>query len=433
MDSRSAISRISTRGLNRRGFMKTIVAAGGVIVYNGPGRPDGVFAQDKVNLRQWYHEYGEEGTAEAVQRYAAQYTELNPDVTIEVNWQAGTYGDALNPALLTDEAPDVFEQNVPTLDQVKQNQIAPLDDLYTEEVLADFNPLSVAAGTIDGHIYWVKMLDDTGTIYYHKGILEEAGITPPESLDDLIAAAVALDTGRRKGLFVGNDGGISGLLGPLLWSAGGRYLNDDNTPGFNTSAVAESYTKLKELNDTGALLIGAPSDWWDPSAFIQQLSAMVWGGLWAMPQINREVGEENYGVIPWPASGPEGSPSTFNGGWGECVFGRSPNLQAAKDFVKWLWIDNTEIQWDWNLGYGFHVPPRNSAANSAEALQGGNAAAVVSALQNYGVSTPPLWNGTMGTALSQALSNVVQNGADAATELAAAEATVQAEIDRLLG
>jgi multiple sugar transport system substrate-binding protein len=427
----STFSRISTRGMNRRGLVKTIVAAGGVIVFNGYGRPDQVFAQDKVNLKQWYHEYGEEGTQDAVMRYAAAYTEANPNVTVEVNWQAGTYGDALSAALLTDDAPDVFEQNVPTLDQVKQQQIAPLDDIYTPEALADFNPLDIAAATIDGKIYWVKMIDDTGAIYYRKSVLEAAGIAQPTNIDELIAAAKALDTGRQKGLFVGNDGGISALGGPLLWSAGANFLTDDNKPAFNTPRAAASYGKLKELNDSGALLIGAPTDYWDPSAFIQQLTAMQWTGLWAMPQITREVGDD-FGVWPWPASDAEGAPSTFNGGWGECVYGKGKNIDAAKAFVKWLWIDNTEFQQDWCLSYGFHVPPRNSAAASAEALKTGPAADVVKYLKDYGYGTPPLWDATMGTALTQALTNVVQSGADPATELATAEAAVQAELDRLL-
>ena len=249
----------------------------------------------------------------------------------------------------------------------------------------------------------------------------------------MIEAATTLDTGRRKGLFVGNDGGLSALLGPLLWSAGGDYLNAENTaPAFNTERAAAAYTKLKELNDTDALLIGAPTDYWDPSAFIQQLTAMQWTGLWAMPQILAEVGAENIGVLPWPKSDDEGTPSTFWGGWGECVSGKTDKLDAAKALVKYLWIDNTEIQQDWNLGYGFHVPPRTAAAESAEPLQEPPASEVVTFLHDYGNVTAPLWTGVMGSALLDAVTNIVREGADAGEALTAAEATVQEELDRLL-
>lgn len=429
----SVNARILNLGTDRRSVVKSMLFAGGALTFAGFGYAPHAVAQDNIRLVQWYHQYGEEGTEAAVQRYAEQYTEENPNVEIEVVWQLGDYPQALNAALLTDEGPDVFEQNVPTLDQVRQGQIAPLDDLYTDEVRAGFNEVSLNAATIEGSIYWVKMIDDTGCIYYHTSLLEDAGISPPEHIDDLIAAAQELDTGRQKGLFVGNDGGISALVGPLLWSAGGTFLNEDNTaPAFNTERAAAAYTKLRELNESDALLIGSPTDYWDPSAFIQNLTAMQWTGLWAMPQILAEVGAENIGVLPWPKSDDEGVPSTFWGGWGECVNGQSQNVDAAKALVKWMWIDNTEIQQDWNLGYGFHVPPRTDAAESAEPLQEPPASEVVSNLNEYGIVTPPLWTGTMGTALSDAVTNIVRNGADAAEELAAAEETVQAELDRLL-
>ncbi len=420
-------------GIDRRSVVKSMLFAGGAIAWAGWGHAPATLAQDNIRLVQMYHQYGEAGTEDAVKKYAQQYTEENPNVEIEVVWQLGDYGQALNAALLTDEAPDVFEQNSVTLDQVRQGQVADLDDLYTDEVRAGFNQTSLKAATIDGKIYWVKMIDDTGCIYYHKSILEDAGVEPPDSIDALIEAAKTLNTGRQKGLFVGNDGGIGALLGPLLWSAGGDFLNEDGTaPAFNTERAAAAYTKLKDLNDSDALLIGSPTDYWDPSAFIQKLTAMQWTGLWAMPQIIKEVGVENFDVLPWPKSDDEGNPSTFWGGWGECVGGKSKNLDAAKALVKWLWIDNTEIQQDWNLGYGFHVPPRTDAAASAEPLQDPPASTVVKNLNEYGVVPNPLWTGVMGTALTDAVTSIGRGEAEAADALATAEASVQKELDRLL-
>jgi multiple sugar transport system substrate-binding protein len=125
-------------------------------------------------------------------------------------------------------------------------------------------------------------------------------------------------------------------------------LTAENKPGFNTERVAASWGKLKELNDSGALLMGSTTDYWDPSAFIQGATAMQWTGLWAFPAINEAVGED-LGVLAWPASDAEGTPSTFWGGWGSCVNAKSQNLEAAKSLVKFLWIDNTEIQNDWNV------------------------------------------------------------------------------------
>ena len=92
------------------------------------------------------------------------------------------------------------------------------------------------------------------------------GVQPPQTVDELLAAAKALTTSKVKGLFVGNDGGVGVLGGPLLWSAGLDYLTKDNTFGFDDPAAAEAFGKLRALFTSGSLLLGAPTDWSDPSA-----------------------------------------------------------------------------------------------------------------------------------------------------------------------
>jgi hypothetical protein len=56
------------------------------------------------------------------------------------------------------------------------------------------------------------------------------------------------------------------------------------------------------------------------------------------------------------------------------VSAKSANVDAAKAYIKWLWIDNTKDQEDFNLSYGFHIPPRKSLAAQATKLQSGPAA-----------------------------------------------------------
>ena len=159
---------------------------------------------------------------------------------------------------------------------------------------------------------------------------------------------------------------------------------------------------------------------------------MAWGGLWAMPQTARELGED-FGVVPWPALDAEGTPATFIGGWCECVNANSPNIDAAKAYVKWLWIDNTAVQTDFNLSYGFHVPPRLSVAAGATQLQSGPAAEAVTYLTDHGRANPAIWTGPVNTPLNDAVINIVQNNADPAQELANAAARAQEEIQRLVG
>lgn len=425
---RRAAAGVMARPLNRRQFAKSVVVSAGVVL-TGQAAIRAAAAQDKITLNQWYHQYGEEGVQQAVLRYAEEYTTVNPNVQIKVTWNPGDYGGKLRAALLTPEGPDVFEESL-TLDLVKAGQITPLDDILTPEIKADFNPRVIDDNTINGVTYGVKMVVDTGLLYYRKSLLEEKGVAPPTTIDELIAAAKALTSGRVKGIFVGNDGGIAALRDVSVWSAGGDFVVN-NEVVFNNEQTIAAWTKVRELNQSGALLTGAPTDWLDPSAFNQNLVAMQWGGLWAMPAIREALGED-FGVVPWPALVAGGPPASFLGGWTQFVNAKSPNLDAAKQYVKWLWIDSIELQKDFNLSYGFHVPPRISVAAAAEPLQSGPPKDAVDILNQYARDLAPVVVPSITAALDTALSNIVKQNADVTQEVATAAQTAQQELQRAL-
>jgi multiple sugar transport system substrate-binding protein len=90
--------------------------------------------------------------------------------------------------------------------------------------------------------------------------------------------------------------GGGSLLGPILWTVGSDYLTADNKPGFTTPEVKQSFEKMRELFLSKSILLGAPTDWWDPSSFTQGLAAMQWCGLWAMPGIKKAIGDD-FGVV----------------------------------------------------------------------------------------------------------------------------------------
>ncbi len=429
------------RRYSRRGFLATVVTvAGGVVLSacttnvgggsgaSGSTAPAGN-AGGKITLSHWYHQYGEAGTQEAVLRYAKEYTAKNPNVQVNVTWVPGDYATKSAAALLTSDAPDVFEGS-PTLAMVKANQITALDDIMTAEVKADFDPKDIEAATINGKIYAVKMVDDTAMIYYRKSTLDAAGVKPPTTMAEVIAAAQKLTKGNTKGLYLGNDGGISALLTLLPFSNKAQFIKDDKIL-FDTPQTVAAYKSLADLNATGSLLLGVPTDWFDPDSFTQGLAAMQWCGLWAMPAIKKALNDD-FGIIPWPAFDANGTPATFRGGWGEMVGAQSKNLQAAKEYVKYLWIASKETQTDFSLSYGFHVPPRKSVAATATQLTTGPAKEAVDIVNKYGTILPPTWDAAMTTALTDALSNVVKNKADAQSEVTKAAQKCQDELKRVL-
>ncbi|MET9076216.1 sugar ABC transporter substrate-binding protein [Streptomyces sp. NPDC004232] len=376
-------------------------------------------------LSQWYHQYGEPGTQQAVQRYAAAYKKAH----VTVQWRPGNYDQQTAAALLTDSGPDVFEVNGPTLDQIQGGQVVDLTDLL-DGVKDDFNPAVLTPKTYKGRIYGVPQVVDMQLLYYRKSLLKAAGVQPPATLDALVDAARTLTTSKVKGLFLGNDGGAGVLGGTPLYAAGLELVTEEGKAGFDDPAAARTLGKLRRLYADKSLLLGAPADWSDPSALLQGLTAMQWCGLWALPQIKQQLGDD-FGVLPFPADGGQGRPTVPVGAYGAAVSARSRHREAAREYVKWLWVERTDYQEDFALSYGFHIPARISLAKKATQLHSGPAADAVRLATEHGYAQPLLWTPAAQTAYQDALSRIIKSGADPESELRAVVRKVSGELDRV--
>ncbi|MFD7713023.1 ABC transporter substrate-binding protein [Streptomyces sp. NPDC059785] len=410
--------------MSRRALL-TAGAATGLLTACGSntGRGDGG-GKSGPRLSQWYHQYGETGTEQAVKRYAAAYGKAD----ISVQWRPGDYDRQTAAALLTDSGPDVFEGS-PSLDQIQGKQVVDLTDLLAD-VKDDFNPAVLEPKTYDGRIWGVPQVIDMQMLYYRKSLLSDAGVTPPTTLDALVDAAKKLTTSKVKGLFLGNDGGAGVLGGTPLYAAGLRLVTDDGKVGFDDPAAARTLGKLHQLYADKSLLLGAPADWSDPSAFLQGLTAMQWSGLWALPQVQKELGDD-FGVLPFPKDGSSGRPSVPVGAYGAAVSARSAHQDVAKDYVKWLWIERTDYQEDFALSYGFHIPARVSLAKKAAKLKKGAAADAVRFTTEHGYAQPLLWTPANQTTYQDALNRIIKDGANPESELKKAVRKVSAELDRV--
>ncbi|WKU44732.1 extracellular solute-binding protein [Streptomyces sp. VNUA116] len=405
---------------------RLLLSGGAALALTGCGSDTGRGGEGsgRPRLSHWYHQYGEAGTRQAVGRYAAAYE--GADVRIE--WRPGNYDQQTAAALLTDSGPDVFEVNGPSLDQIRGGQVADLTGLL-DGVKDDFDRAVLAPKTWDGRVWAIPQVVDTQLLYYRRSLLEQAGVRPPRTLDELVDAARGLTRGTVKGLFLGNDGGAGVLGGTPLYAAGLSLVTADGRPGFDDPAAARTLGKLHRLYADKSLLLGAPADWSDPSALLQGLTAMQWSGLWALPVVKKALGSD-FGVLPFPADGPAGRPAVPVGAYGAAVSTRSRRQEAAKAYVKWLWVDRSDYQEDFALSYGFHIPARRSLAAKAGKLREGAAAEAVRFAADHGYAQPLLWTVAAQTAYQDALSRIIKEGADPEREVRAAVRRTAEELKR---
>ncbi|MEU8783659.1 sugar ABC transporter substrate-binding protein [Streptomyces sp. NPDC048637] len=376
-------------------------------------------------ISQWYHQYGEPGTERAVKRYAAAYEKAE----VRVQWRPGDYDRQTAAALLTDSGPDVFEVNGPLLDQIQGGQVADLTEVV-EPVKDDFHQAVLAPKIWQDKIWGIPQVVDLQLLYYRKSLLSEAGVRPPQTLDELVDAAKKLSDKKTKGLFLGNDGGVGVLGGTPLFAAGLSLIGEDGKAGFDDPAAARTLGKIRQMYADKSLLLGAPTDWSDPAAFLQGLTAMQWSGLWALPQIKKALGDD-FGVLPFPKDGSGGKPSVQVGAYGSAVSARSRRKAAATAYAKWLWVDRTDYQQDFALSYGFHIPARISLAKKAEQLREGPAAEAVRFATEHGHAEPLLWTTADRTVYQDALSRIIKDGANPESELKTVVRKVNAELQRV--
>jgi len=383
----------------------------------------------KPQLSQWYHEYGEDGVEEAVTGYAAAYDKA----TVTVKWNPGEYEKLVAAALLTDKVPDVFEYgNGPTLDMIKAGQVLDLTD--TVGAARDqFSPGVIAPMIWEDKVWAIPQTVDMQMLYYRKSLLQKAGVSPPQTLEELINAAKAVQTKDVGGFFAGNDGGV-GVLGALLiWSAGFEYLNDDNTEiGFDDPAMYTGLSQFAAFDKTQGLLESASKDWFDASPFINEETAMQWTGLWVLPDIEKAFGDD-FGVVPFPKIGGGGRQAVPTGAFSAVVAAKGVNPDAAKEFVKWLWIDREDDQVDFSNSYGTHIPAKTALAPRADKLADGAGADAAKFVADLGHGPNLLWTPATQQAYAGALSNIVKKKADPKAEIGKVAAKAKAEIKRVNG
>ncbi|MEV1019335.1 sugar ABC transporter substrate-binding protein [Streptomyces sp. NPDC050264] len=420
----------ASSALSRRGFLGTslLFVAGAAVACSSNPQETASAKGAKVTLTQWYHQYGEEGTQAAVKRYAEEFTKANPEIAVNVVWGADVsqYETKLNAALLGADAPDIFELGDFRAEMARKGQLEPLDDVYGA-AKDGFNKADLDYLTVDGKLYGIKTIDDIMVLYYRKSLLKKAGVTPPTTFAELADAARALTSGNVKGLFLGNDGiGDSPYL--LAWSQGVDLIDGKKVV---YADAAKSIGGLRDLHSDKSVLLGFTTDWYDPGAFNQGAAAMQWCGLWALPAVEKALGDD-FGVVSWPAYDSSGKAVARLGGWTQAIHSKSKHVAEAKKYLQWLWVKQADIQIDWAVKYGFHVPPQAEVAARTPELSKGAAKDAVAIANKSGISFPAEWTQAMQAEFIAAAADIAK-GSGAEQTLKKSQAKAQSDLDKQMG
>lgn len=308
-----------------------------------------------VQLYSWWNAPGE---ADALQALVDAYKKAYPNASVDDSGQkSGADSRAnLDTAFTGGAFPDVFQLNSQDLGPfvtTHAGQVGQLDALFADPtVKAAFLPDVLKAVTVDGHIQAVPIdVPRESAFFYNTTIFAANGITPPTSVDELMAACaklkkagvtpIAVGTGMSNGWIVRElfNGILQGTMGSAVFKdfiTGAKAVTDPEISAPLQAAIATLGTILtKYINDDSAsqLPSGNTFGWTDAADAVHDGKAAIFiHGDWV-----KGYWTAHFGWTPGVDFGETGAPGAADlFSYGVDVLGMPatpPNPTAAKNFL----------------------------------------------------------------------------------------------------
>ena len=382
----------------------------------------------------------------AMEEAAKIYQEDHQDVKIDIVevgdvdvqsrlTTAGTSGDLST-------LPDIFLMQ----DHAFQKNVISYPDVFTEisEKKIDFSEFASGKtdfSVVDGKHYGVPFDNGAAIACYRTDILQEAGMTLEDFTD------ITWDEWVEKGKVVLEKTGkpllttLAGecdLLTMMLQSAGASLFNEDGTTNIakndTLKKVIDTYCKMK---DSGVLQEVNNWDEYTGSMLNSEVAGVI-NGCWIMGTIQTAEDQSGkWAIVNMPKlDGVDGATNYANcGGASWAVSSNCKNTELAFDFLKSTFGSSVELYDDLlpNAGaIASYIPAAQSDVyNQASDFYGGQA--VYKDIVGYAGSVPAFDCGAyysdIRSALTDAITNVVQNNADIDGEMNNAQETLEFNIE----
>ena len=300
---------------------------------------------DGETIRLWLN--ANDTPQEIVDYAIAEFNKIHPDVTVQLERQQWTgLVEKLTTALSGSDAPDIVEfGNTQAQTFEAAGAVADLSAKSADLGGDDFLTSLLEAGTYDGKLYAVPYYAGARIVVYRKDLFEEAGIEIPTTLDEFLAAGVALkeanaDTPNFSGIYLPGKNWYAVLSyiwehgGDIAVQEGGEWVGQLDNEG---SVAGLEY--FKQVFDEANAAPADSDDAQDFTAFCNGEVGMMPAPGWKPGQIiDPEAGcpemEPNIGVFALPGTAAGTTAPVFLGGSNLAIPTNSDNQELAYDLLK---------------------------------------------------------------------------------------------------
>ena len=380
----------------------------------------------------------------AMEQAEKMYQKDHPDFKLDI--QEKVYSDIETALITAAEAddystlPDIFLMQ----DYSFHKNVANYPGIFTEltDSGVDFSQFSagkLADSTVDGKNYGVPFDNGATIMAIRKDMVEAAGLTVDDFKDttwsDFIEKAKKVVEKNNVPMLTSSGG--SEIVIEMLQSAGASPMVDGKVDLVGNEALKKSIETYKQLIDEKVMV-----DYTDWDQYIASMNkgtaAGVIQGCWIMSSIQAaEEQSGNWAIVDMPKlDGIEGATNYANcGGASWAVSSNCKNTGLAFDFLKSTFGESVELYDDLlpNAGaIASYLPAAESEVyNEASDFYGGQT--VYKDIVDFAGKVPGIDYGAyysdIRSALTDAITNVVQNGADIDSEIKNAQDTVEFNIN----
>lgn len=244
-------------------------------------------------------------------------------------------------------------------DNLRWNQVGLLADITDKATewgeIDHFYSSSLGTTTIDDRIYGLPYNSNCLALFYNKTILDQAGVEPPATWDELenVCKAVKDSGAAPYGLtmsMVNTDEGTFQIY-PFLHMTGGTVYTMDS----EESITAVSF--LADLVSNGYISSEAVN--WNQAdvyqQFVQGNVAMMVNGPWQIPNFDNDAPDLEYGVVKIPTY--NGTDKTVLGGEGFSIM-KNADLEKLWPAMEYMFSAQTLADWNYNFG---RLPTRSDS------------------------------------------------------------------------
>lgn len=380
----------------------------------------------------------------AMQQAEKIYQEDHPDFKLDI--QENVYSD-IETKLITaatsgdySTLPDIFLMQ----DYSFHKNVVNYPGIFTEltDSGVDFSQFSagkLADSTVNGKNYGLPFDNGATIMAIRKDMVEAAGLTVDDFKDttwsDFIEKAKKVVEKNNVPMLTSSGG--SEIVIEMLQSAGASPMVDGKVDLVGNEALKKSIETYKQLIDEKIMV-----DYTDWDQYIASMNkgtaAGVIQGCWIMSSIQAaEEQSGNWAIVDMPKlDGIEGATNYANcGGASWAVSSNCKNTDLAFDFLKSTFGESVELYDDLlpNAGaIASYLPAAESEVyNEASDFYGGQT--VYKDIVDFAGKVPGIDYGAyysdIRSALTDAITNVVQNGADIDSEIKNAQDTVEFNIN----